>query len=59
VNAFLAVKIRHAVFARGDGLAGTDFHAQLGAAALAKVVQNDLMAILAKGSRPPSWRWRG
>ena len=47
VDAFLAVKSRHASFARRDGLAGAQFDADAGAAALAQlgVEENDVVGI--------------
>lgn len=51
VNAFLAVKIRHAVFAGRDGLAGTHLDAQLRAAALALVRENKRDVVGVAGRR--------
>ena len=51
VDAFLAVEIRHAVFAGRDGLAGTGFDAELGAAAPAFVRKNKRDMIGVTGRR--------
>ena len=51
VNAFIAVEIRHAVFAGCDGLAGTHFDAQFRAAALALVRKNKRDVIGVAGRR--------
>ena len=51
MDAFLAIKRRHAVFAGRDGLAGTELDAQLRAAALALVRKNKRDVVGVAGRR--------
>ena len=56
MDAFLAVKGGQAVFARRDGLAGTDFDAQFGAALLALIGKNkrDMIGVTLRGLHFPA-----